>query len=71
MLKKNNSNDKIVMTYLISYSIFRFFNEFLRGDEVRGILWLDLSSSQWVSIFIILISIVYIVLRRKKPTKAL
>jgi phosphatidylglycerol:prolipoprotein diacylglycerol transferase len=54
MLSKQSSNDKIVATYLVSYSVFRFFNEFLRGDEIRGILWLDLSSSQWVSVIIII-----------------
>ncbi len=63
MLKKSDSNDKIVITYLVSYSIFRFLNEFLRGDEIRGVLWLDLSSSQWISIFIIFIVIAYCVIR--------
>lgn len=53
MLKNNVANKSIINTYLLSYSLFRFFIEYLRGDEIRGILWLDFSSSQWVSIFII------------------
>lgn len=59
MLKRQSSNDKIVTIYLLSYSIFRFLNEYLRGDEIRGILWLDLSSSQWVSVFIVLLISLY------------
>jgi len=66
MLKKQSSNDKVVTTYLLSYSIFRFLNEFLRGDEIRGILWLDLSSSQWVSILVIFLVISYRVFNKLK-----
>ncbi len=39
--------------YLICYAVFRFFNEFLRGDELRGIFF-GLSTSQWISIAIII-----------------
>ena len=35
--------------YLLLYSAFRFGDEFLRGDTVRGIWW-GLSTSQWISI---------------------
>lgn len=38
--------------YLVCYGTTRFFLEFLRGDEIRGI-WLGLSTSQWISILIL------------------
>ncbi len=40
------------ITYLASYSIYRFIAEFFRGDAVRG-LWFGLSTSQWISIAIL------------------
>lgn len=39
--------------YLISYAVCRFALEFFRGDELRGI-WLGRSTSQWISLAIIL-----------------
>lgn len=39
--------------YLISYSVFRFFIEFFRGDTVRGIFF-GVSTAQWISIFIVI-----------------
>ena len=38
--------------YIVSYSVFRFFIEFLRGDGVRG-LFGALSSSQLISLIIL------------------
>lgn len=38
--------------YLVTYAILRFLDEFLRGDEIRGI-WFGLSTAQWISIAII------------------
>lgn len=45
----------LVATYLILYGVARFINEFFRGDEYRGILWL--STSQWISIFMIILGV--------------
>lgn len=39
--------------YFISYGIFRFIIEFFRGDEIRGIIF-GLSTSQWISLLLIL-----------------
>lgn len=50
--------------YLASYGIFRFLIEFIRGDD-RGFFFLSLSPSQWISIFMILLSIVLFILQRK------
>ena len=40
--------------YLLVYATYRFFIEFLRGDNERGVLW-GLSTSQWIALFIILL----------------
>ena len=51
--------------YLISYGIFRFMIEFIRGDE-RGAFILGLSPSQWFSIvaFIIGVALIFIIPRK-------
>lgn len=49
--------------YIFSYGVIRFFLEFLRYDMQRGSL-LGMSTSQWVSILLILTAI--IVKKRKK-----
>lgn len=54
--RKNISPIKIILFYFISYSIIRFILEFYRFDAQRGSLWM-LSTSQWISIIILIISI--------------
>lgn len=44
--------------YLISYSILRFFVESFRGDLVRGMHGLNLSTSQWISVALLLITFI-------------
>ena len=46
----------ITVQYLLLYSLIRFFIEFLRGDISRGFV-LCFSTSQWISLFIMLITI--------------
>lgn len=54
--------------YLISYAIIRFILEFFRGDKARGIL-LGLSTSQIISILIIVcVTVILILNKRKKKT---
>lgn len=55
---KSKPEGNTAIIYLISYAIIRFFLEFLRGDVERG-SFLYLSTSQWISLLIILISIIY------------
>lgn len=60
VLSKRVREGKILNRYLISYSIFRFINEFFRGDAVRGV-WFGISTSQIISLLIIIaIAISYI-----------
>ena len=46
----------ILCAYLLFYSILRFILEFYRGDLIRG-SFLILSTSQWISIVVFLVSI--------------
>jgi phosphatidylglycerol---prolipoprotein diacylglyceryl transferase len=57
----NTGRSNIFAFYVLSYSVFRFLNEYLRGDDIRGKWILDLSTSQIVSMALILIfSLVYL-----------
>lgn len=48
---KSRSCGFYTATYLIGYSLIRFFVEFMRGDEIRGI-WGKISTSQIISVFV-------------------
>lgn len=48
-----NLPKKVMYTYFLSYSTIRFLLEFLRGDKIRGLYQMGLSSSQLVSIFLV------------------
>ena len=45
--------------YLISYGVFRFLIEFIRGDE-RGGTILSMSPAQFISIAVVMIGIILI-----------
>lgn len=66
LVVKNKGSTKLILYYFISYSILRFFIEFYRYDSARGSIWF-LSTSQWISIAI-LISSIFILF---KPLKQL
>lgn len=65
--KRNIEQVSYLIYYLASYSIIRFFLELLRGDEIRGI-YRRLSTSQWVSIGLIVISFLWWSRTRKHET---
>lgn len=54
----------LIYVYLLLYSTIRFFDEFLRGDTYRGI-YLGLSTSQWISIVLFVISLIVIIKKIK------
>jgi len=64
--KKNMFKGKILYLYLLCYSTARFFIEFLRGDAYRGFLF-TLSTSQIISIFLFIFSILAILLAPNFP----
>lgn len=49
--------------YVLLYAPVRFFLEFLRGDEIRGVFLL--STSQWISLFLIALALLPV----KSPRK--
>ncbi len=65
---KKNPTFNIVFAYLISYSIIRFILEYFRYDSQRGNL-LFFSTSQWISLGIFLVSLLYLFIQRKKNNK--
>lgn len=60
--------DCSIESYLILYSIVRFILEFYRYDEVRGFV-LGLTTSQWISIAILIVSILVIIKKRVEKKK--
>ncbi len=63
--KKYVGTYKTVSLYAILYSIVRFVLEFYRGDVARGIL-LGLSTSQWISIILLIIGIGLFIYENKR-----
>lgn len=55
----------LLKVYLITYALCRFSLEFFRGDSVRGI-WLGISTSQWVSLLILLVLIAERIISKRK-----
>ena len=58
-----------LFVYIIAYGVERFLLEFLRGDEIRGIFgWF--STSQWISIGLIVIGVVGLILTNRRRHSA-
>ena len=51
LVKRENWQGKAFYVYLALYAFIRFFDEFLRGDEIRGFIF-GFSTSQFISIFV-------------------
>lgn len=67
---KNLNAKKSILVYGFSYAIYRFIFEFYRGDRDRGYLSY-LSTSQWISVAVILSLIIYIVIDRNKKEESI
>jgi phosphatidylglycerol:prolipoprotein diacylglycerol transferase len=57
-VEKENAHKDVLVKYLLYYSLIRFVVEFFRGDEIRGIYWLSLSTSQLISLFLFLTALI-------------
>lgn len=70
VLKKGSLRGRVLYLYLALYAFVRFFDEFLRGDEIRGFI-LGLSTSQFISIFIeaFALTMLFIPIIKKKKLK--
>ena len=62
--KKGTYN--LAVIYLLTYSIIRFLDEFLRDDGIRGIWLLGLSTSQYISLIIFVSVIVYLIIHKER-----
>ena len=72
-VKRKNKNLKtgvLTIIYLLSYGTFRFLIEFIRGDEARR-SFLTLSTSQWISLVLIIFGVVYTLILNQKSKKEL
>ncbi len=71
LLKKSENSSrlrgKLLYIYLISYGVIRFLDEFLRGDEVRGFVWI-FSTSQLISLISVCISFILLIKSTYIPT---
>ena len=65
LIFRKNKGHLALPIYLSCYSLWRFFAEFLRGDEVRGKFGV-FSTSQWISIAFFCAATILFVLRAKK-----
>ena len=65
--KKHRGEGRALPLHLGLYATVRFCLEFLRGDVVRGIWW-GLSTSQWISLGILLILLLRHLISSKKAT---
>lgn len=71
IIKKKRTNLKsgfLTLLYVFSYATFRFLIEFLRGDEARR-GFLSLSTSQWISLLLIISGIIIVIFNRKKKSQ--
>lgn len=67
-LCKTNIRGIRTAIYFISYSVYRFCIEFLRGDEIRGVFE-GISTSQIISIFTLLFGVIVLALALKRNKK--
>ena len=56
-LRKKRRKYDTTFLYLALYSAMRFCTEMLRGDEIRGVYEFNISTSQWISIGLIVLCI--------------
>lgn len=68
LVSKHKYKGQVLPIYLVSYAIARFLLEFLRGDEIRGHLGV-LSTSQIISILILIAVTVYEIIYKKRKKK--
>lgn len=64
--KHKRFEGQVFLTYLIIYGIVRSLIEELRGDAARGFVFGLVSTSQFVSILLILLAVIFYIVRWKK-----
>lgn len=69
-IDKKIKNISLLSVYLAMYAICRFVLEFFRGDAIRGIWW-GISTSQIISLLILLALLIRFIFKRKPMKKNL
>ena len=69
-IDKKIKNISLLSVYLAMYAICRFVLEFFRGDAIRGIWW-GISTSQIISVLILLALLIRFIFKRKPMKKNL
>lgn len=68
--EKPNNRGVVASMYIVSYSVLRFFNEYLRADNRGGFYTtFELSPAQVTSIILIICGILYIIIKKSLNKK--
>ena len=65
LMEKRAFQGDLLQVYLITYAVFRFANEFFRGDEARGRLFM-FSTSQWISMGVVIFYFIRMIKQGKR-----
>lgn len=68
MYQKKIMQNQLLYLYFIAYSVIRFFDEFLRGDTLRGFIGI-FSTSQFISIILFFTAIMILIVKKWKKSK--
>ncbi len=68
LLKNGKAKGRTFYIYLIMYSFVRFFDELLRGDDIRGFVF-GLSTSQFISILVMMFAVISLLIARFKSAR--
>ncbi|UJR86916.1 prolipoprotein diacylglyceryl transferase [Sandaracinus amylolyticus] len=69
LLPTGRTNGTRTLAYVIAYGVLRFVVEGLRGDTIRGV-WGPLSTSQAISLVLIVLATGVLLARRRAPVSA-
>lgn len=69
LLHKTAMKEHKFVSYISCYAVYRFIAEFFRGDSARGFLF-GISTSQWVSVIVVIAVIAVTVSKRSKKAAA-
>jgi phosphatidylglycerol:prolipoprotein diacylglycerol transferase len=66
---RNKFKGQVMLTFLMSYAVFRFFQEFFRGDESRGVYFnQSISTAQITGALVFLACLIaWFILKKKYP----
>ncbi len=64
LFEKDIFKGQLLYVYLAVYATGRFFVEFLRGDDIRGKIWI-FSTSQLISIFLLILLLILYNIRKQ------